>query len=193
MRDLTPTRLPPLCMLAAVLAALAAPAVAPAAGDPKPRYALKEDEPRLGSTIRRDQLAGSPVALNLPYERLPQAEQRLVRSWWNDMPQGDEPPFPEGGLQALLDPMRKAQNILGEAGPVYAVALVDAKGDVVRARVLQAPSDKLADFTAKLLAMTRFKPARCGGSACAMEFPLEMDFAPERRSSPGIHSRALQP
>lgn len=193
MRTLTPIRPPSLLALAAALAALAAPATAPAAGDDKPRYTLKEDQPRLGSSIRREQLAGSPVALNLPYERLPQDEQRLVRSWWSDMPQGDEPPYPEGGLQALLDPLRKAQNIVGESGPIFAVALVGANGEVQRTRVLQAPSEKLADFTAKLLTMTRFKPARCGASPCAMEFPLEMNFAPDRRSSPGIHSRALQP
>jgi hypothetical protein len=143
---------------------------------PEPRYGIKEDTSRTGSNIRRNQFSSPAVALNLPYDQLPEADKRALHSWWEPMQQGDEPPFPSEGLQALYGPVRKASNALHDLGQLYAIATVEKDGNVSQARVLSSPSTQMADFTAKLLLLTKFKPAICNDQPCRMDFPLQVRF-----------------
>jgi hypothetical protein len=48
---------------------------------PPPQYELKEADPAIGSHIKRQQVRGSSVALNLPYHQLPEADRRRLHSW----------------------------------------------------------------------------------------------------------------
>jgi hypothetical protein len=157
-----------------LLPMLAGPVVAQ--DTPKPQYTLREEEPLVGTRLRRDQVHGSKVAVNLPYDQLPPADKEALHAWWESIPPGDEPPFPAQGLAAVYDPLRKAHEVLSQPGKLFVVATVGADGTVIDARVYEAPSQKMARFAAQLLLLTKFKPAICSGQPCRMDFPLQMTF-----------------
>jgi hypothetical protein len=49
---------------------------------------------RTGSNIRRDQVTGFKIAMNLPFEKLPAADRAQLNSLYEHIAEGDEPPFP---------------------------------------------------------------------------------------------------
>jgi hypothetical protein len=125
-----------------------------------PQYGIKEDMPRTGSHIRRDAVRPTNIAINRGYADLsPEERQRFLENYEN-LPAGDEPPFPVEGLRALLDPILKAQQKLLVKGDLFLIATIDAKTKVA----------------ASIFYLTKFKPAVCGGSGCQMEFPLRLSF-----------------
>ena len=67
--------------------------------------------------------------------------------------------------------------LLGDTGKLFAVATVSAKGKVTEVRVYEAPSQAMGKFVGQVLMVTAFKPARCSGKPCQMDFPLEMRFS----------------
>jgi hypothetical protein len=95
----------PLLLTLALLASSPVKAV-----DDKPVYSIKEDAPRVGSSIRQDRAKGFNVAINLPYERLPAADRQRFHSLYESLPEGDEPPFPLDGLQIIVKSLSKAHN-----------------------------------------------------------------------------------
>ena len=143
---------------------------------PKAEYSIKEYEARLGTRIRRDQIHGSSVAVNLPYAQLSEQDKASLHAWWENIAPGDEPPFPVHGLRELYDPLRKAGDVFLDAGKLVAVATVGPDGKVLDVRVFEAPSKKMGDFVARVLLLTDFKPAICSGVPCRMEYPLRMTF-----------------
>ena len=172
--------LPILAITSSILSLVCYPGIGVAQEAPKPQYSLKEEEPRLGTNIRKNQLTGPRIALNLPYAQLAPEEKDSLRSWWEGIPDSDEPPFPAEGLRALYDPLRKAHNALSDPGNLFAVATVGPDGKVIEAKVFEAPSKTMATFAAKLLLLTTFKPALCSGQPCRMDFPLRMTFTTSR-------------
>jgi hypothetical protein len=142
----------------------------------KPQYSLKEENPQIGSLIRRDQVSGSLIALNLPYAKLPPQDKLVLHSWWESIPPNDEPPFPAGGMSVLLDPLRKVHAAILKPGDLFVVATVGKDGKVLEARVIEEPSREMGAFAARLMLLTSFKPAVCSGQPCSMQFPLRMKF-----------------
>src|SRR4029450_2219261 len=97
---------------------------------PSPEYEVKQEDPTIGSNIKRRNLRDSAVALNLPDHQLPEDEKQVVNSWWASLAPGDEPPFPADGLRSILDPMGNAQRKLGQSGTLKAIAVVGQDGTV---------------------------------------------------------------
>jgi len=151
------------------------------AQDGAPKYSIKEDDPRLGSSMRRDQFHGFSIAINLPYAKLPTSDRQSLHALYEQMPDGDEPPFPIYGLQAIYDPIRKAHDKLADPGDLSLIATVDPSGQVQRVEVFKSPSTQMTQFVANVLTMTKFKPALCGGKPCAMEFPVRVLLTVEIR------------
>ena len=148
------------------------------AAAPKPKYSLNQEQPTLGTRIIRDQTSRSAVAINLPYEQLPEAERAALHSWWEHIEDGDEPPFPRSGLQAIYDPMRKVGDKLPADGRLFVVAMIGPQGRATEVQIYDAPSKKVGEAAAAILLVTDFKPALCSGKPCYMEFPLRMYFKP---------------
>jgi hypothetical protein len=141
-----------------------------------PQYGIKEDMPRTGSHIRRDAVRPTNIAINRGYADLsPEERQRFLENYEN-LPAGDEPPFPVEGLRALLDPILKAQQKLLVKGDLFLIATIDAKGEVVEVKAIGSPSARMTKVAASIFYLTKFKPAVCGGSGCQMEFPLRLSF-----------------
>lgn len=153
--------------------------MAAAQGTPQPQYGIREDEPRLGSMIRRYLVRSPTIPINLSYEQLSPADRALFNRNYEAMPEGDEPPFPLGGLRVLLEPLVQAQGILMVSGSLTLLARVDREGKVQEVTALGSPDPRMTRFAASLLVLTRFKPAVCGGQPCAGEFPLRKVFVLE--------------
>lgn len=167
---------PSVAVLAVALGVLAPPAQGQS---DTPEYGIKFDRPRTGSMIRRDAVSGSSIPINRPYEGLTEAERERVRGWYESMPVTEEPPFPREGLKPILDALLKAQQRLLVTGDLFLIASVDPTGTVTSVKAIGSPSPEMVKFAASVLLLTKFKPAVCDGSPCAMEFPLRQSFRVE--------------
>lgn len=161
-----------------VATVLAAAAVAPAlvlaqAGGP-PQYTMREERPRTGSNLRRENLSGT-LPLNQRYEELAAEDKRRFHGKYEQLGPDDEPPFPADGLGAIYAPLHKAVPLLRNArGVLEAIVHVDASGRATQVEILSSPNAELAKLTTLVAMETRFKPAKCGGAACPMGFPVSL-------------------
>jgi hypothetical protein len=143
---------------------------------PPSQYGIKEDTPRTGSMLRRLSVGPVNIPINRSYYELTPSERARFNGHYEHIAEGDEPPFPAHGLYELLDPVRKAQQKLLVEGDLSLVATVDASGSVTHVKALGSPSPEMTQFAARVLMLTKFKPAVCGGSPCQMDFPLYLRF-----------------
>lgn len=160
---------------AIVLAATAAaPALVLAQAVVPPQYTMREERPRTGSNLRRDTLAGT-LPLNQRYEELSAEDRQTFHAKYERLDPGDEPPFPADGLAAIYAPLHKAIPLLRDArGVLEAIVHVDASGRATQVEILSSPREELAKLTTLVAMETRFKPAKCGGTACPMAFPIQL-------------------
>lgn len=142
---------------------------------PAEHVKIKSDRPHTGSNIKHD--AGSwYVPVDKSYEQLTVAQQDIVRSFYEEFPIWDEPPFPKYGMQGILNSIRSATESLRLRGSLFAVAHVDVKGVVTTVSFYETPDPDLAKAIAFILYKEKFKPAVCSGEPCEMDFPLKMQF-----------------
>src|SRR4051812_28913387 len=77
------------------------------AADADPQYTIKQDQPAVGTLLKRGAVTG-----NLPYDKrydqLTPEQRLLVKSHYEPMADDDEPPFPAEGLGPLMKSMHKA-------------------------------------------------------------------------------------
>ena len=143
---------------------------------PAPEYGIKEDRPRTGSMIRRQMVGPVAIPVHLSYDQLSPEDRAKFNTNYENVAPGDEPPFPTGGLKTILDPLRKAQASLLVEGDLFLVAKVDSSGVPQEVVAYGSPSPAMTQLAARILLLTKFKPAVCGGQPCAMEFPLRILF-----------------
>jgi len=144
---------------------------------PKPGFSMKEDTPRTGSNIKRDAVWGGSLPHDKTYAELSPDQQRMLKSRYLEMGEGDEPPYPIDGIGPLLKAFGKANEIARDGlGKLELEILVDSTGTVSKVEVLQSPGAKLAQYAATIGMLTKFKPAVCKGTPCAMGFPVSLNF-----------------
>ncbi len=139
-------------------------------------YGVKEAEAPIGSRIRRLAVGPAAVPINLSYEQLSPENRAKFKENYESMADGDEPPFPQGGLKVVLEPIHKAQSKLLVQGDLFLTAMVDASGVAQSVTAIGSPSPEMTRFAAGVLVFTKFKPAICSGQPCSMEFPLRILF-----------------
>lgn len=129
-------------------------------------------------------VTGSPAApvtyRSLPLDRswanLSSSDVELVRNQYDGLRAHEEPPFPAGGLGQLaseLSALQSQQNLRGE---LQALISVDAGGRVTAVKWQMSPNQSSVAGLNDILERTRFEPATCAHSACAMAFPLHVEF-----------------
>jgi hypothetical protein len=158
-----------LASAAALAVGLAAAAAAARADDP-PRYTIRQAEPYTGTHIPRVQ-AESPLPPDATYRELTPEQQAKVRSQYEPMADGDEPPYPLYGTGTMLKPLAEAAQHVGRPGLLVLFVDVDAKGDATKVEVIKTPSERIAKVAAAIAMATKFKPAVCHGQPCAMGYP----------------------
>jgi hypothetical protein len=143
---------------------------------PAPAYVIKQDTPDTGTRIPRKLVTGSLIPLNRRYADLTADEQRAVRSQYETMAAGDEPPFPIDGLSPIFAVVSKVQKKLLAQGALSMDVEIDSHGDASSVRVVQSPDAELTRAVASILMLTKYKPAVCGGRPCQMAFPFRLTF-----------------
>jgi hypothetical protein len=141
-----------------------------------PQYSIREDIPATGSMIRRNVVGPTRLPLNLTFEQLSAADRSILRNYYENIAEGDEPPFPTDGLRAIFDPLQKVQSKLLVSGVLRLVAIVDSDGVVQQVKTMGSPSPEMTRVAANVVMVTKFKPAICSGRPCAMEFPVFTEF-----------------
>lgn len=125
--------------------------------------------------------AAAPVTYrSLPQDRdwahLSSSDVELVRNQYEGLRAHEEPPFPAGGLGQLareLSALQHQQNLRGE---LQALLSIDASGRVTAVTWQLSPAQGSVAGLSEILERTRFEPATCAHSACAMAFPLHVEF-----------------
>ncbi len=148
-----------------------------AADDTRPRYSLKQDQPDIGTNIKRDIVGGSVVPLDKGYAELSPEEQAYVKSQYEQMGPNDEPPFPINGLRPIYKMIAAGQQKLLVTGSMTLAVEVNSQGEAMSVSVLQSPDPEMARFAASVLMLQKYKPALCNGSPCKMQFPFRIAFA----------------
>jgi hypothetical protein len=140
-------------------------------------YTIREEEPHHGPHIVRTLLKTESIAVNKRYHELSAEDRAKLHSWWESVPDGDEPPFPAQGLKPIHSAMLKAQYMLSVEGDLYLIATVDSNGNVSQVKAIGSPSPAMTKFAASVIGMTKFKPAICGGKPCQMDYPFSYKFS----------------
>jgi len=175
---------PPL--LAAVFAVSTLP-VAQAA-DPAPEAAAPP--PGAASTIEstfKTTNPGRPVdgsievtvhqlPAHLPWAALSPAQQAIVRKDYPGLPEGDEPPYPLGGLRDLVEPIAQGQIRIGSIGILVMDVLVGVDGSVQGVQPIRTPDNEIRRYVHRVAMRTKFKPALCAGQPCAGKYRLMVNF-----------------
>lgn len=148
-------------------------------------HAVRENDPVVGSNIRKVVIRSELPPMQSWSELEPQ-DRRVLLDRYERLGPGDEPPFPQRGLFTLLRQLDLMQRTVPVEGELSVVATVDARGKVERVTVLRSPHPGATRLLAINLMDTTFKPARCAGEPCRMEFPLRLhlvrvDAAPTPR------------
>ena len=147
---------------------------------PPPLYWVKHEEPKIGSHIPRRAVWSSDIPINRRYAELTPEEQAIVKSKYESMGPGDEPPYPIDGLVRVFEAVRSVQGKLYPEGKVSMFIEVDAQGQAVSASVMTSPDPKLTQALASILMLTKYKPALCAGVPCQMGYPFRMTFSIDR-------------
>ena len=158
--------------LATALLSLAA--VSALAQQSPEQHSLKQDAPDTGSGIKRKTIQSAPVSFDKPYAQLSEDERAIVRSWYEGMAAEDEPPFPLHGTRGLYQVVVNVQQRLALDGDLAIFVTVGSDGKAKSVSVLSSPDKDLTNIVAAALLRETYKPARCGGQACQMEFPLRV-------------------
>lgn len=161
---------------AALALGAAALAAVPARADDAPGFTVREAEPHIGTHVPRAE-GSSFVPPDAAYHELTPEQQALVRSQYEPMAAGDEPPFPLRGEGALMRPIGEAHRKIGDDGMLVLFIDVDSKGDPSRVEVVKTPSAQIGTVAAEIAMATKFKPAVCHGQPCAMSYPLRIKLS----------------
>ncbi|MGZ5181167.1 MAG: hypothetical protein ACXWC6_07505 [Ramlibacter sp.] len=141
-----------------------------------PAFGIKEPEPRVGSNIRKYVSRGSMLPINRRYDQLTAEEKAHLLAVYESMGPDDEPPFPAEGLRPIHEAIQKAQQSLLVRGDLLMFATVGADGNVAEVKTIRSPDAQMAAVAAKVLFLTRFKPALCKGQPCRMDYPFSFHF-----------------
>ncbi len=164
--------------LAFFIASSASAATAPAPPAASGSQAQAAGLPRIGTRFVPGQTEPVSVPVDKRWEELLTSQQALFkRSWYDDMPEADEPPYPLEGPSSLFADIVKVQNAANISGNLYATVLVDETGKATQVSFHEIPNEALKDVLAFVLLKPAFKPAKCGGKPCAMEYPVTASFA----------------
>ena len=133
-------------------------------------------ESRAGSNINVKAISAA-----FPFEKrwheLTSEQQAMFRAKYVNLGDDDEPPFPEDGMGAVSREVRTYQNVVRVDGQLVLTVSIDEGGKPQSVFVFQSPDDKLAKAVAYAVMKINYKPARCAGKPCAMDFPFSFQFS----------------
>ena len=161
------------------IATAGASTIASAQSDP-PQFAMREDGKYIDpNSIWRYAARTTKIPLNRKYQDLTREQREVLASAYVSMLEGDEPPFPEQGLQPLVLALTKAQDSFRVRGSLLLIVDVDSSGQATSVSTFSSPDQRMTQFASALLLLTKYKPAVCSGQPCRMQYPFHMGFGLE--------------
>ena len=139
------------------------------------KFAIKERT--TGSVVARGAVTNIVIPPDKTYAELSLDQQNLLKRQYQPMRPGDEPPYPLYGTYRIYDAIRAAQRKLAVEGTLDMVVQIDDKGKATSVAVLSSPDPVMTRAAASILMMQQYKPAVCGGTPCAMQYPFGINFA----------------
>lgn len=136
----------------------------------------------VGSMLPQEIMTAA-VPFDSVYGQLDAAQKAVLFQDYENLPAGDEPPFPLYGVHHLVQPLVRFADTWNPVGPLVASVQVDALGNAVAVTVYKSPDPQLTRLAGGALALEKYKPASCHGEPCAMQYVLRLDF-PDRRAQP---------
>jgi hypothetical protein len=140
----------------------------------------------VGSMIPQD-IIRAAVPFDGRYEELNAEQKAALARDYQDLPAGDEPPFPMYGLRHMVRPLVRFADTWEPVGPLVASVMVDAQGNTGDVTIYHSPDQQLTQLVVGVLSHEKYKPAVCSGEPCAMAYMLRLDF-PRRGIAPVMAS-----
>ena len=162
--------------LLALSAACLAATVLPALADESMPYAVKEMV--VGTMIPQPVITGR-VPFDKTYAELSSAQKAAIAQDYESLASDDEPPFPAYGLSHMTTYLTRFADKVKPVGQFLAAVDVSPDGHARGVTVYKSPDPQLTHLVSTLMANEAFKPAKCKGSPCAMQYVLRLDF-PDR-------------
>ena len=141
------------------------------------RHTISEDTAQTGTVIKRKGVQAK-FPINYSYEQLSDDQKNVVRAQYDGLPEADEPPYPLKGTEPFLREVYAAQRVLNVRGMLVLAVQVNSKGEGKEVSIFESPDDKMGNFAAAAAIKQRYKPGRCGGVPCTMDFVYTVSFNP---------------
>ena len=154
----------------------AAPALA---AEGSPSYDIKEDTAATGTLLKRSVIKGD-IPFDKRYDQMTPEQRQRIKDRYEAMAPNDEPPFPADGLAPVMKALLQGASAFHVDGPVEIEATIGPDGAARDVTFIRAPQNApFKSYMTKLLMNTRYKAALCGGKACVMGFPLQVNIVPD--------------
>jgi hypothetical protein len=139
-------------------------------------YTLKQEQPSVGTSLKRDIVTGGRVPFEKRYADLTPEQQAIVKSQYEQMGPNDEPPYPADGLGPVYKLFSLVQERTHATG-YYSIAVeIDSQGKPTAVSFLKADHEDVAKLLAQAALIQKYKPALCNGTPCAMQIPFRVAF-----------------
>ena len=133
----------------------------------KERYALREVNAPVGSHMAH-KISTSAIPLNVGWEALTRAQQRMIRDRYPALDAADEPPYPVKGPQAFYARLAELGRKFQIEDKLIIYSLVGVDGKVVSVTSIGIEDPEARRLAGVLAGLVQYKPARCGGQPCQM-------------------------
>ncbi len=136
------------------------------------KYSIHED--KLDSRFGHDPVI-SDIPVDKTWDEMTDAQRAIFRARYRDMGPDYEPPFPVDGQLKIFQEVKKLQAAAQLRGKFSALLSVDEQGKAHSIKIVETPDEKINQPMALVLVKnTEYKPAKCAGKPCAMDFVFEM-------------------
>lgn len=114
------------------------------------------------------------VPINRKYKDLTKQQRDAVKEAYEPMPEDDEPPFPEDGLEPILRALLEIRNFVQLTGTLNLSVEVGADGVATAISIQGSPTRGMTRFVSEYFLLTKYKPAICGGKPCKMQYAFTL-------------------
>ncbi len=124
-----------------------------------------------GTIIKKDIRWDSKIPLDKPYGEFTPEQRTALHKMYENLPEGDEPPFPEAGIKPIFNAVRKAQRILQARGELNMAVTVGPDGKATKVEDIgNVYNVQMTELAQQVLLLTKYKPGVCAGQPCTMKF-----------------------
>jgi len=132
-----------------------------------------------GTIIKKQIRWNSKIPLDKSYAELTPEQKAELRAMYENLPEGDEPPFPENGIRPIFNAIRKAQRLRQASGELNMAVTVGPDGQAIKVEDRGGVYDiQMTEIAQQVLLLTKYKPAVCNGHPCTMQFRFVQDLRP---------------